>query len=125
MPAAKKTATESKQNGGDEGATRRIVMQRVRAIVLPVGSPELVAELVEGLTRVATVPKDEIEVCEAFVERGVFTGSKLQAITAYAGEAGTPDAKPGTYFAPTETAWRGDVTYVRPERPKVERKVNL
>jgi hypothetical protein len=102
----------AKDNGsdGDREPTLRVVLRRELAIVL--------TDL-----KVRGIPKDVAAPRETWAVMAQVNGaSKLNAIEAYAGKAGTPDAKPGAYRAPTAKAWAGGEEYVKPPEPKVERR---
>lgn len=117
-------AKETTEQAEDRKPTDRVVLSQVRVIVLPEAiTPEqqeaISVALHTGRGKPVTVP-----VVEAWMEVGEHAGaSKLSAIEAHAGVAGTPDAKPGTYRAPTVTAWKGAIRYSAPPQPLVEREL--
>jgi hypothetical protein len=111
----------------ERGATKRVVVKRERVLVLPEGVTveALGGKDAEGIRRVLGIKGGRAHAdahVEAWVVCGEFEGDKRDAIKAFAGEPGSPDAKPGTYRAPSASAWRGGRHYERPERPKVEAK---
>lgn len=102
--------------------TERVILRRVRGLALPEEfqiTPEQQKEVAKALgLKVSDVP-----FVEAWQEVSRETGDdKRDAIEAYAGEPNTPTAKPGTYKAPTASAWKGGRQYDRPPEPKVEAK---
>lgn len=104
------------ENG--RGLTRRIVLRRELVIAVPEGAdPEKVAEA----QRVFGASRAKQEPVEAWVVCGEFDGAtKRAAIEAYAGKAGTADAKVGLFRAPGKKAWSGGVEHVAPPRPLIE-----
>jgi hypothetical protein len=117
----------AKDNGsdGDREPTLRVVLRRELAIVLTDLTDEQRAEVLKAVAavKVRGIPKDVAAPRETWAVMAQVNGaSKLNAIEAYAGKAGTPDAKPGAYRAPTAKAWAGGEEYVKPPEPKVERR---
>lgn len=118
----------------ERGPTKRVVLRRERVIVLPDDvTDEALSKLASGdgakqlakllgLSGSAKVPTASIG-AETWAVVGEFEGSSKQnAIEAYAGKPLTPDAKPGTYKAPSASAFAGGRQYDRPPQPKVEAK---
>jgi hypothetical protein len=106
--------------------TQRVVLRRERVIVLPdsVDAARL-AQLLDaddyGQEKAIKRALTSLPV-DAWIVVGEFTGSsKERAIETHAGKAGTFDAIPGAYKAPTKTAWSGGLVYEKPPKPKVER----
>jgi hypothetical protein len=110
----------------DRGPTRRVVLKRERTLVLPEGVrvEELVAAKDEkAIMKLLGKPIGKDPYTEAWTVVAVKEGaSKTNAIEAHAGKPGTPDALPGTYKAPTVSAWSGGEVYEAPPEPLVERK---
>jgi hypothetical protein len=104
----------------ERGATKRVVVKRERVLVIPEGVEAVDEKKLREAFAVG--PRVPLVMTEAWVVCGEFEGDKRDAIKVYAGEPGSPDAKPGTYRAPSASAWRGGRHYERPERPKVEAK---
>lgn len=113
-------------NGNENTPTRRMVLKRERVLMLPDGVriEELVAAKDEkAMMKLLGKPVGQDPYAEAWLPVGEFEGaSKTTAIAAYAGEPGTPDAKPGVYRAPSVSAWRGGTVYEAPPAPLVERR---
>lgn len=122
------------QQPEEDKPTKRVVLRRERAILLPETMTEdALARLASGdgakqlakllgLPESSKVPTACIGV-EAWTVVGEFEGkSKTQAIEAHAGKPNTPDAKPGAYKAPTSAAFAGGALYEAPPQPLVERK---
>lgn len=115
-----------KQEAEDRKPTQRVVLERVRVLVLPDGfdvaklrgsqkdAEEALATLAKGGSKTRAL------VGEAWRECGEFTGSKKGAIEGYAGKPGTPDAKVGTFKAPTVTAMKGGLKLSAPPQPLVQ-----
>lgn len=101
-----------------EADTKRVVMKREDALVIPEGcDPKKVEEAAKILGHPRKTPKT------VWWEVGEFEGgTKEKAIEAHAGKPGTADAKPGAYKAPTVRAWAGGLLYEKPPEPLVERK---
>lgn len=117
----------------DSHETQRMVLRGLPAILVPHGVSNDVLKKVQGLLRDPAVLAAVVEQGEGNADDvGLFvplaftvegepqTGSKDRCIEAVAGKAGTPDARPGTYRAPSMSAMRGGKRYTRPPRPKVE-----
>jgi hypothetical protein len=128
--AARKPAAEKDET---KKPTQRVVLRRERVIVLPDtvdedtlgklssgdGAKALAALLGLGSAKVPTVCIG----AEAWTVVGEFVGStKDKAIEAYAGKAGTPDAKVGDFKAPGSAAWAGGLRYSAPPKPLVEKE---
>lgn len=112
----------SSSNGRPSEATqptRRVVLKRERVLVLPDDVPD---ELLNAIGKLAKDAKRPISTVPEQAWRIVDEqeGTDIQAIRAYAGQPGTPDAKPGVYKAPPLRSWRGGEELVRPPQPKVE-----
>lgn len=111
---------------GEETArvlAERVVLERVRALRIPdEATDEQIAQAVEilrGGKRKALVVQGE-----AWMEVARVTAqTKVAAVRAYAGEPGTPDAKVGTWRAPTVTAWKDAVVHEAPPAPLVVSRV--
>lgn len=105
--------------------TERVILKRERVIVVTELVPEDVTDVALDALKEAAKSKggSRASVREAWVEVGREKGQdKRNAIKAYAGTPGTPDAKPGVYKAPGVTAFSGGMVYERPPEPKVEAK---
>lgn len=116
--------TDEPAEDAPRGPTRRVVLRCERVIVLPgeLTDAQLaeIAVVLHGAPKGSRRPK-KVAPAEAWVVVDVFEGhSKQNAIEAHAGKPNTPDAIPGTYKAPTTTAWAGGRHYERPPEPKVE-----
>lgn len=121
--AEETTKTDEPAEEAPRGPTRRVVLRRERVIVLPDGvDDEKLAEALKVLGVKGKAPDPRrTRTVDAWVVVGEFEGhSKQNAIEAHAGKPLTPDAAPGTYKAPTTTAWAGGRHYERPPKPKVE-----
>lgn len=103
----------------DAKPTKRAVLKREDAIVLPEGTTlESLKELDEAkLRKLLSARLKEVWTVVAVAE-----GNLRQAIEAHAGKSGTPDAKPGDYKAPPLRGFLGGETLIRPPEPKVERQ---
>jgi hypothetical protein len=116
----------SRQAKPASAATKRVVLRRERVIVVPEDADAAkVAKAVAAASQSGPkgAPPRPVKIIDAWVEVGVFPGhSKLNAIVAVAGKAGTPDAIPGAYKAPGVTAWAGGEEYIRPPQTKIERR---
>jgi hypothetical protein len=103
-----------------ERTTERVILERVRAIVLPDDvTEEMIVKALEALTvgkrRRGTFRDD------AWIEVARHTaGTKKAAIRIYAGAPGTADAKVGEWRAPTVTAWKDGVRHTAPPKPLIE-----
>lgn len=105
--------TDPEENGR---VTKRVVMRRERVLMLPENFDEAADKTKEAMKLLGVKGVDE-----AWMVVGEFEGSsKNQAIVAHAGKPNTPEAIPGTYKAPSVTAWAGGRRYVKPPLPKVE-----
>lgn len=103
----------------DEKATKRVVLQKQRVLVLPPGLD--VQSLVELKDEKELRKLIGAKLTEAWSVVGEFEGaSKQAAIEAYAGKPGTPDAKVGTFKAPTASAFAGGRRYEAPPKPLVQ-----
>jgi hypothetical protein len=103
-----------------EGAkTRRVVLKRERVLVVPEGVTVDPVKLAAALG----IPKTpKLVASDAWVVVGEFEGATMEsAIEKHAGKAGTPDAKLGTFKAPTARSFKGGVVYKAPPKPLVER----
>lgn len=111
--------TEKAPETPDAKPTKRVVLKRENAIVLPEGTTvESLKELDEPkLRKLLAAGLNEVWTVAAVTE-----GSLRQAIEAHAGKSGTPDAKPGDYKAPPLRGFLGGETLIRPPEPKVERQ---
>lgn len=102
--------------------TRRVVLRLVRGFELPAGmevTPEQQKEVAKALGLKVT----EVPFVEAWAVVGEYEGqTKDNAIEAYAGKPGTPDAKVGDYKAPGAAAWAGGARYKAPPKPLVEKE---
>lgn len=109
-----KAPAEQEENGKP---TRRVVLRHARVLVLPEGVDRArIAEAIKALRGASQA--------EGWIVVGEFEGaSKTHAIEAYAGKPGTADAKPGSYRAPSVTAWKGQANYVKPPEPLIEREL--
>lgn len=113
--AAKAAAAEAEAR-----VTRRVVVSQHAVLLLPSGGVSS-----EGLAAAwkALGLKGAPREAAAWVVVGEFDGaSKDDAIEAYAGKPGTPDAKVGTYKAPGARSWAGGARYAAPPKPLVERE---
>lgn len=108
-----------KQAAEDRKPTQRVVLRQERVLVISDEvTDEQIGEAVKALG--GRTGRKAVSVPVAWVECGEFTGSKKGAIEAYAGKAGTPDAKVGTFKAPTVTAMKGGIKHSAPPLPLVQ-----
>lgn len=116
---------EQNGNAEDRRPTERVILKHARVLVIPDGvEPEKLGEAIRLLMPARGRRNPEDAAREAWIEVDRQTAaSKVRAIELYAGKPGTPDAKVGTFRAPTATAWRGAVIYTAPPAPLVERSV--
>lgn len=119
--AGQQTTPAAAEEAAERGPTTRVVVQREMAIVVPEGvSPEQLADIA-GILYGKRVKR--VEPVELWRVIGEFEGhTKDAAIERYAGKAGTPDAKIGTWKAPTTRAWAGGVKHSAPPKPLVEKE---
>ena len=118
---AAKPAKATPAPAEDKQPTKRVILRRERAIIMPEGlTAEQVAAVLGAVsdTKHIKSPKTEI----AWVVVGEQEGTQREAIEAHAGKPGTPDALPGDYKAPPARGWAGGERYVRPPAPKIERE---
>lgn len=114
-------ATPEQQEEQDRRPTERVILQRVQALPIPEGvTAEAVTEAAKLLKVRGRVPLPLVVWTE--VDRKT-AATKKAAIEAYAGKAGTPDAKAGEYRAPSLTAWKGGLRLVAPPKPLIEAEV--
>lgn len=116
----------TEENGKDErDPTRRVVLKRERVLVLPdTLDGDALDKTLKDVGKAIGLRAGRLQPVEAWTVTGEFEGaSKLNAIQAHAGDPGTADAKPGTYRAPSVTAWKGTVVYEAPPEPLVTRRV--
>jgi hypothetical protein len=106
----------------ERAATRRVVLRRERVLVLPAElTDEQLGAVFKAAGDAAKAAKVKVpQLGEAWTVVGEFEGDKRKAIEAHAGVPNTPDAKPGTYKAPSVSAFAGGRHYERPPAPKVE-----
>lgn len=99
--------------------TERVVLRHVEVLLLEdvsEGARASIEELIKADR------KSKHAVTGAWLEVSRRTApTKLAAIEAHAGKAGTPDALVGTFRAPTVTAWKDAEVYAAPPAPLVER----
>lgn len=115
-------ASSNGTNGKERAETRRVVLERARVIVLPAGVTDVDAKKLAEALGVPAKTKI-VTSTEAWLVAGEFGGaSKEKAIEAYAGKAGTPDAKVGAFRAVPVSAWKDGVRHEAPPRPLVEKK---
>lgn len=123
-------------NGSDAAAeaaaerkpTERVILKAEQVLVLPDGFDVAALKGTQAQAEAALMTlakggsKTRGHVGEAWVEVGRHVAStKTAAIEMHAGKPGTPDAKLGTFRAPTLTAWKDGVRYDAPPLPLVER----
>lgn len=109
------TETPKRKRGPLPEKGKRVVIREAQAIVLPEGFD---ADTLKGEAEKALkglIGKASIRT--VWEELGVAEGDKDVAIAAFAGEKGTPDAKPGLYRAPTLSSWKDGQRY----KPPVQR----
>jgi hypothetical protein len=103
--------------------TERMVLRQEKVFIVS-GTRDLTPEQtkkLEAALKAAGIKDSTAHM--AWVEVGVFVGaSKDAAIEAHAGKPGTPDAKLGTYKAPTVAAFSGGSRYKAPPKPLAERE---
>lgn len=100
--------------------TERIVLRSVAAIEVPADVTGDQLEQVAAIFKRKGRAKGSVVGAWLEVAR-VTAPTKLAAIEAHAGKAGTPDALVGTFRAPTVTAWKDAEVYAAPPAPLVER----
>lgn len=102
--------------------TKRTILKRERVLVLPedvIADPEKVAAILKAVSETKHIKSPQTT--PAWVVMGEEEGeSKRKAIEAFAGVAGTPEAKPGAWKAPTSSAWSDGRVHERPPEPKIE-----
>lgn len=105
--------------------TERVILKAERVVVLPAGAqPDQIAVAVEALYPKAKRAEREASIADAWLEVARHTAAtKSAAVEAHAGKPGTPDAKLGTFRAPTLTAWKDAVVHDAPPLPLVQRSV--
>lgn len=114
--------------GRERKDTKRTVLRRARAIVVPEKATDeqieqALAALGYGSKSGGRALLKKQPPGDVWIVVGEFVGaSKREAIEAHAGKPGTPEAIPGAYKAPTTSAWAGGEEYEKPPEPKVERK---
>lgn len=120
-PATPKRSAPKRAPAAESVSTKRMVLRRENVLVIPDGlDPKKLADI-EAAVKKALGAKGKPT--QAWVPLGEFEGSSnTNAIEAYAGKPGTPDAIPGTYKAPSIRSWAGGEVYDKPPLPKVERK---
>lgn len=122
---AGKEAAETEEQAAERKPGERVVLKMDRVIVVPEGvDPEKLAEVVKLLfpaeRRWQKTP--EAALTEAWVVVAkIEAPSKQKAIEAYAGKAGTPDAKQGVFRAPSLMAWKDGIELKAPPAPLVQR----
>lgn len=111
----------AKKTDDDDKPTPRVVLKRERVLVLPDSLPPGSKIDAGKLGEALGIPKAEaaklVNTDEAWVQVKLATGSKNAAIETFAGKPGTPEAKPGVYKAPSESAMRGGRAYETPAGP--------
>lgn len=110
---------EPKAPAEPSAPTKRTVLKQEGVLVLPAGvSTEALIAAAKALG-VKGAPRE----LAAWVVVGEFDGdTKEQAIEAHTGKPGTPDAKVGTYKAPTSRAFAGGMRLKAPPKPLVEKE---
>lgn len=101
--------------------TERVILERIRALRVPDDvTDEQLAEALKALTK----GKRRLVIEVGWVEVSRQIGSsKKGAIEAYAGKAGTADAKVGVFRAPSVTAWKGALSFEAPAKPLVQARL--
>lgn len=108
MAQGRRKAPVAAENGK---ATRRVVLERVRVVVLPENPIELGGALTDH------------PVVEAWIERGEFDGNRaITAIEAYV-KPGTPEQRTGEFRAPPLSNWKGGARFVQPALTPVTREL--
>lgn len=104
----------------DRTPAKRTILKRERAIIMPdTLSDEQVATILKAVSDTKHVKSPQTEI--VWVVKGERDGeSKRKAIEAFAGVAGTPEALPGVWKAPTSAAFSGGRVHERPPEPKIE-----
>lgn len=100
--------------------TRRTILKRERAIVLPdTLTEEQVATVRKAVSDTKYVKSPQT--AAVWMVMGEREGSsKREAIEAFAGKAGTPEALPGDWKAPPASGFSGGRRYEKPSQPKIE-----
>lgn len=103
----------------DRRPTERVILEKIAAVVIP---PDATVEQVEAAVKaLATKGVRKPDRGPAWQEVSRQTApSKKAAIEAYAGKAGTADAKVGEWRAPSVTAWKGGLKHSAPPKPLIE-----
>lgn len=119
--AGQQTTAAAVEEAAERGPTMRVVVQRETAVIVPDGvSPEQLADIASILYGKRVKRVEPVELWKVI---GEFEGhTKDAAIERYAGKAGTPDAKIGTWKAPTTRAWAGGCIHEAPPKPLVQRR---
>lgn len=101
--------------------TERVVLRQVDVLLLEDVSDGARASI-EELIKADRKSKHAVAVAWLEVSRrSGMALTKLAAIEAHAGKAGTPDALVGTFRAPSLTSWKDAEVYSAPPAPLVER----
>ena len=110
----------STEEQAERKPTERVVLKQEAVLLVSGLDPEKVDEAIKLLG--VKVRKGQPRIQFGWVEVARHLApTKLAAIEAHAGKAGTADALQGVFRAPTVTAWKDAEVYTAPPAPLVER----